>query len=79
MDVEELIVLSIAIFIVLCFIFVESTEVFLVLLLLCLLASFELAGFFIPKEAKSVLKSMIYLLLIAFIFIVVKKALEVLK
>jgi len=52
MDVEELVVLSIAIFIVLCFVLVESTEIFLVLLLLCLLASLELAGVFIPREAK---------------------------
>ncbi len=79
MDVEELVVLSIAIFIVLCFVLVESTEIFLVLLLLCLLASLELAGVFIPREAKGVFKNLIYLLLIAFIFIVVRKALEVLK
>ena len=79
MDVEELIVLSIAIFIVLCFVFVDSTDIFLILLLLCLLTSLELAGVFIPRETKGIFKNLIYLLLIAFIFIVVRKALEVLK
>jgi hypothetical protein len=79
MDVDETIVLSIALFIVLCFVLVESTEIFSVLLLLCLLASLELAGVFIPREAKGIFKNLVYLLLIAFIFIVVRKALEVLK
>jgi hypothetical protein len=39
----------------------------------------QLAGFFIPREAKVVLKSLVYLFLIAFIGIVVRKALEVLR
>ena len=77
--VKELVILSVAIFIVLCFVLVESTEIFLILLLICLLASLEIAGVFIPKEAKGILKSLVYILILIFIFIVVKKALEVLK
>jgi predicted neutral ceramidase superfamily lipid hydrolase len=79
MDVEEIVALSIALFVVLCFVLVESTEIFAVLLLICLAASLQLSGFFIPREAKVVLKSLVYLLLIVFIGIVVKKALEVLR
>jgi len=79
MDVEEIVALSIALFVVLCFVLVESTEIFVVLLLICLAASLQLSGFFIPGEAKIVLKSLVYLLLIAFIGIVVRKALEVLR
>lgn len=79
MDVEEIIVLSIALFTALCFTFVESTEIFLILLLICLAATFEIAGVLIPKISKEILKSLIYILLVVFIGIVVKKALEVLR
>ncbi len=79
MDVEEIIVLFIAIFTALCFTFVESTEIFLVLLLIFFAATLEIAGVLIPKSSKEILKSLIYLLLIFFIGIVVKRALEVLR
>jgi len=79
MDVDDAIVLTLAVWVVICLLFVRTVDVFITLLLIGLLIVAEVAGSFIKPETKQSLKPAIYFLLFIFMIIVVKKVMEVLK
>lgn len=79
MDVEDLILLFISLWIISSALLTGSTEVFLVLVLIGLLITLEVSGLFLEKERKEQLKPVVHLLLLIFTIIVLKKAYEVLK
>ena len=58
---------------------VSSVDVFITLLLIGLLVVAEVGGTFIRPEVKEGLRPVVYLLLFAFMVIVVKKVMEVLS
>jgi len=79
MDVKKLLVLSFSLWAVICCLLVESTEIFISLLLIGTLIIYEVGSYYIPKEVKGMLNPLVYLMLLAFCFVVLRKALEVLK
>jgi hypothetical protein len=79
MDTDDAILLTLAVWIVLCSILVGSTEVFVTLILIGLLVVAEVAGNFISPESKQLLKPAIYFLLFVFLIIVVRRVIEVLS
>jgi len=78
-DVDDVIVLTLAIWVFICIIFVKTVDVFVTLLLIGLLIVAEVAGGFIKPETKQGLKPAIYFLLFVFLIIVAKKVIEVLS
>jgi len=78
-DVEDAILLFISIWILSSAILAGSTEVFLVLVLIGLLITLEISGFFLDESRKGQLKPIIQLLLFIFTIIVLRKVYEVLK
>jgi len=79
MDVDDAIVLTLAIWVVICTILVKTIDVYVTLLLIGLLVVAEVAGNFIKPETKQRLKPAIYFLLFVFLVIVVRKVMEVLS
>lgn len=79
MDVDDAVVLTLAIWTVVCFIIVKAIDVYVTLLLIGLLVVAEVAGVFIKPETKQALKPSIYFLLFVFLIIVAKKVMEVLS
>ncbi len=79
MDVDDAVVLTLAIWVFICFILVKTIDVYVTLLLIGLLVVAEVAGNFIKPETKQGLKPAIYFLLFIFCIIVVKKVIEVLS
>ncbi|HIP32695.1 MAG TPA: hypothetical protein EYG86_08045 [Crocinitomicaceae bacterium] len=79
MDVDDAIVLTLAIWVVICTILVKTIDVYVTLLLIGLLVVAEVAGNFIKPETKQGLKPAIYFLLFVFLVIVVRKVMEVLS
>ena len=79
MDVDDVIVLTLAIWAVICTILVKTIDVYVTLLLIGLLVVAEIAGSFIKPETKRGLKPAIYFLLFVFLVIVVRKVMEVLS
>ncbi len=79
MDVNDAIILTLAIWVVICNILVKTIDVYVTLLLIGLLVVAEVAGNFIKPETKQGLKPAIYFLLFIFFVIVVKKVIEVLS
>jgi len=79
MDVDDAIVLTLAIWVVICSLMVKTVDVYVTLLLIGLLVVAEVAGNFIKPETKQGLKPAIYFLLFVFLVIVVRKVMEVLS
>ena len=79
MDVDDAIVLILAIWVVISSLLVKTVDVYVTLLLIGLLVVAEVAGNFIKPETKQGLKLAIYFLLFVFLVIVVRKVMEVLS
>jgi|GEM_PF-969837 uncharacterized membrane protein len=79
MDVDDAVVLALAIWVFICSLLVKTVDVYVTLLLIGLLVVAEVAGNFIKPETKQGLKPAIYFLLFVFFVIVVKKVAEVLR
>jgi len=79
MDVDDAIVLVLAVWVTICFILVKTVEVYVTLILIGLLIVTEVAGTFMKPEIKQGLKPAIYFLLFIFFIVVVKKVFEVLR
>lgn len=78
MDVDDAILLTLAVWVVITSIIVETVDVYVTLLLIGLLVIAEVSGSFINPETKQGLKPAIYFLLFVFFIIVVKKVMDVL-
>jgi len=78
-DVDDAIVLTLAMWVILCFLLVSTVDIFVTLLLIGLLVVMEICSGFIRPEIKQKLMPVVYFLLFVFAIIVVKKILEVLK
>ena len=78
MDVDDAILLTLAIWVVVCFLS-TSVDVYVTLLLIGLLVVAEVGGNFVKPETKQGLKPAIYFLLFVFLVIVVRKVMEVLS
>lgn len=79
MDVDDAVVLTLAVWVFICSLLVKTVDVYATLLLIGLLVVAEVAGNFIKPETKQGLKPAIYFLLFVFFVIVVKKVVEVLR
>jgi hypothetical protein len=79
MDVDDAIILTLSIWVVICSLLVKTIDVYVTLLLIGLLVVAEVAGNFIKPETKQGLKPAIYFLLFVFLVIVVRKIMEVLS
>ena len=79
MDVDDAIILTLAIWVFICTVMVKTIDVYVTLLLIGLLVVAEVAGNFIKPETKQGLKPAIYFLLFVFLVIVVKKVMEILS
>ncbi len=79
MDVDDAIILTLTIWVVICSLLVKTVDVYVTLLLIGLLIVAEVAGNFIKPETKQGIKPAIYFLLFVFFVIVVRKVMEVLS
>ncbi len=79
MDVDDVIVLTLAVWAVVCMIFAKAIDVYVTLILIGLLVVAEVASFFIDPEIKARLNPLITFLLFIFAVIVVRKVMEILK
>jgi len=79
MDTDDAVVLTLALWIWICMVFVKSVDVFVTLILIGLLVVMEVAGIFIKPEVRENMKPSLYFLLFVFCVIVVKKIMEVLS
>jgi hypothetical protein len=79
MDTDDAVVLTLALWIWICMVFVKSVDVFVTLILIGLLVVMEVAGIFIKPEVRENMKPSLYFLLFVFGVIVVKKIMEVLS
>lgn len=79
MDVDDAVVLTLAIWVAVTSILVKTVDVYVTLLLIGLLVVAEVAGSFINPETKKALKPSIEFLLLVFLLIVLKKIMEVLS
>ena len=79
MDVDDAIILTLSIWVVICSLLVKTIDVYVTLLLIGLLVVAEVAGNFIKPETKQGLKPAIYFLLFVFLVIVVRKVMEILS
>ena len=79
MDVDDIIVLTLALWVFICTSLVKTIDLYITLLLIGLLIVLEVAGSFISPEVKERLKPTLYFLLFVFFLIVVKKVYEVLS
>ena len=79
MDVDDAIILTLAIWVAICSLLVKTIDVYVTLLLIGLLVVAEVAGIFIKPETNLGLKPAIYFLLFVFLVIVVRKVMEILS
>ncbi len=79
MDVDDVVVLTLAVWAVVTSLMVKTVDVYVTLLLIGLLVVAEVAGSFIRPEAKQGLRPAIYFLLFIFLIIVARKVMEVLS
>ena len=79
MDVDDVIILTLTIWVLVCNVMVKTVDVYVTLLLIGLLVVAEVGGYFINPETKRGLNSAIYFMLFVFLIIVVKKIMEVLS
>jgi|Deesub1362A_J573_1020465.scaffolds.fasta_scaffold00471_25 hypothetical protein len=79
MDVDDAVVLTLAVWVVITSLLVKTVDVYVTLLLIGLLVVAEVAGSFINPETKQGLKPAIYFLLFIFVVIVARKVMEVLS
>ena len=79
MDVDDAVVLTLAVWVVIASLMVKTVDVYITLLLIGLLVVSEVAGNFIKPETKQGLRPAIYFLLFIFSLIVVRKVMEVLS
>lgn len=79
MDLEEITILSLSIWAVICLLLSNSFEIFITLLLIGTLIFYELGRNFMRKDVKRALQPLIYMMLLAFTIFVVKRAMEVLR
>lgn len=79
MDVKEMIIFSFSFWAVISLLIAQTFEIFLTILLIGTIVLYELSRHYIPPEVKSFLNPMIYIMLICFFIIVLKKAMEVLR
>lgn len=77
MDVDDEVVLTLAIWTVVSFLMVETVEIYVTLLLIGLLVVVEVAGSFINPETKKALEPSIGFLLLVFLVIVLRKVMEI--
>jgi len=78
LDVDDLILLTISLWLYMCLVLVKSTELFVTLLLIWLLVVFEVANLYIHPDVRVNLKLVIYVLLTAFAVIVIRKVMNIL-
>ncbi len=78
MDVDDVIILVLSLWVFMCISLVSSIELFLTLLLIWLLIVFEVSSMYIHPNVKSNLKMIIYVLLFAFAVIVIRKVMNIL-
>lgn len=78
MDVDDVLILVLTLWVVLCSTMVKTTDVFLTLMLIGLLVVMEVGGGYIKPEIKKGMKTVIYILLFIFLIVVARKVLEVL-
>nr|WP_206203550.1 hypothetical protein [Thermococcus sp. M36] len=76
---RENLVAFLALWIVLSALLSPSVEVFLTVALIGILITLEVGEFHLPREVKDSLRLSVYLLLLAFAFIVARKVYEVIK
>ncbi|WP_456421213.1 hypothetical protein [Thermococcus sp.] len=79
MDVEDYIVLFLAVWVLLSALATKSTGVFMTLTLIGLLITVEVSGLFMNREQKENLKPLIEVLVVVFTLIVIQKVYEVLS
>lgn len=79
MDVDDAIVLVIAVWVFIVTVLVRTVDVYVTLLLIGLLVVAEVGGYFINPDTKRGLNTAIYFLLFVFLIIVVRKVMEVLS
>ncbi|WP_297502985.1 hypothetical protein [Thermococcus sp.] len=79
MDVEDYMLLFLAVWILLSAIIVGSVDVFLTLTLIGILITLEVGGLFLDREQKEGMKPLVELLILLFTLIVLKKVYEVLS
>ncbi len=79
MDVDDAVILTLAIWVFICTVLVKTIDVYVTLLLIGLLVVAEVAGNFIKPETKQGLKPAIYFLLLVFLIIVARKVMEILS
>ncbi len=77
MDVDDIIVLTLSIWVFICTVIITAVDAYITLLLIGLLVVAEIGGYFINPETKRALNSVIYFMLFVFAVIVIKKILEV--
>ncbi|NPA62802.1 MAG: hypothetical protein GXN95_04530 [Methanococci archaeon] len=78
MRVENYIILFLSVWAVSSALLSPSVELFVIFLLIGSLICLEIADFYINKRSKEILKSIIYILIIIFVFILIKKVYEIL-
>lgn len=79
MDVDDAVVLTLAIWVAVTSIVVKTVDVYVTLLLIGLLVVAEVAGGFISPQTKKALKPAIEFLVLVFLVIVLRKIMEVLS
>jgi hypothetical protein len=78
-DVDDAVILTLAIWVVISSLLVKAVDVYVTLMLIGLLIVAEVAGNFINPETRQGLRPAIYFLLFIFLVIVAKKIMEVLS
>lgn len=79
MDVEDYMLLFLALWILLSAVLVGSVDVFLTLTLIGILITLEVGNLFLDREQKEGMKPLVELLILLFTLIVLKKVYEVLS
>lgn len=79
MDVDDAVILTLALWAIICSVLVNAVDVYVTLLLIAILVVAEIAGSFIKPQTKQGLRPAIYFLLFVFCIIVAKKVMEVLS
>lgn len=79
MDVEDYMLLFLALWILLSAVLVGSVDVFLTLTLIGILITLEVGSLFLDREQKEGMKPLVELLILLFTIIVLKKVYEVLS
>jgi len=79
LDIDDAIILTLALWVFICNVMVKTVDVYVTLLLIGLLVVAEVGRYFINPETKRGLNSAIYFMLFIFFIIVVRKIMEVLS